>query len=132
MSNERNHTDPDRLLKYLAGELSERERYELERQLEKDPFAREALEGLEAVGADKAREDLLSLHQSLRKRLGRRRRIAIYGMAAAIASLLIVGSLFLQLYDFHPSQEEQEMNYPRKEAVPLSEPQVQPESSVAG
>ncbi|MGW8315050.1 MAG: carboxypeptidase-like regulatory domain-containing protein [Bacteroidales bacterium] len=106
MSDKQSHRSADEFLKYLKGELSEKERHSLERELERNPFAREAMEGLEQVTATEAEEDLLALHDRLRRRTTRRKRIVWYGMAAAAASILIVGTLFLQLYDFNPSPPE--------------------------
>jgi len=94
------------LLDYLKGKGSSQNRHELERELEADPFEREALEGLESIGADQAEQDLLALHDRLRKRLSRKRRISWYAAAASVASLLILGTLFLQIYDFSGSREE--------------------------
>ncbi len=105
MSDKQPHSTSE-FLKYLKGELTDRERHALERELERNPFAREAMEGLEQLSAGEAEEDLLALHDRLRRRSIRRRRIVWYGMAAAAASILIVGTLFLQLYDFTPSPPE--------------------------
>lgn len=104
MSDKREHSGFQHLLNYLKGSLANGERHELEREMERDPFTREALEGLEQIGPDQAAEDLLALHNQLRKRLRRRRRVAVYGMAATVASILIVGTIFLQLYDFKPDE----------------------------
>ena len=46
----------------------------------------------------------MSLHSRLAKRLARRRRIGLYSIAATVASLLIVGTIFLQVHDFNPNK----------------------------
>jgi len=94
-------------LKYLKGELSPGERHSFERDLEADPFEMEAMEGLERLDRGQAEEDLLSLHSTLNRRLNRRRRIRIYSIAASVASLLIVGTIFINLYDFSPKTAEE-------------------------
>ncbi|MCK5135707.1 MAG: hypothetical protein KAR19_07965 [Bacteroidales bacterium] len=103
------HKTANDFLRYLKGELSKRERHSFERDLEANPFEKEALEGLETITPDQAKEDILSMHSRLRKRLSRRKRIAVYSIAATVASLLIVGTVFLQIYDFNPEGTEKTM-----------------------
>lgn len=105
MSEKRKHRRWDEYLKYLKGELSERERHEIERDLEADPFLREAMEGFEKITPEEAEEDLPVLHDRLRRRVHRRRRIAIYSAAAAVASLLVIGTIFLNIYDLNPDEK---------------------------
>jgi hypothetical protein len=106
MSAEKKHRTADEILQYLRGELSHREQHALERKLETDPFGKEALEGLEKLEPGMAEEDILSLHGRLRKRLARRRRITYLSAAATVASLLIIGSVFIRVHDFNPRPEE--------------------------
>ncbi len=109
-------------MQYLKGERSGPERHAFERELEKDPFEREALEGLEMLTPEQAEEGFLSLHTRLRKRLSRRRRIAWYSAAASIASLLIIGTIFLQVYDFNPESNEKTVQEDLFPAGPSGEP----------
>jgi hypothetical protein len=106
MSAEKKHRTADEILQYLRGELSHREQHALERKLETDPFEKEALEGLEKLEPGMAEEDILFLHGRLRKRLARRRRITYLSAAATVASLLIIGSVFIRVHDFNPRPEE--------------------------
>jgi len=107
MSDNKEHSRFQHLLSYLKGELTNRERHDLEQEMERDPFTSEAMEGLERIGPDKAAEDLFELHGKLRKRLRRRRRIALFGVAATVVSILIIGTVFLQIYDFKPDDRKQ-------------------------
>ena len=107
MSAKKNHISAVELLRYLRGEGSGKERHRVEREMEKDPFLREAMEGLAQFTAGEAEEDILSLHDRLRKRTTRRKRVLWYSMAAAVASILIIGTLFIQLYDFTPAEPDQ-------------------------
>ena len=102
MAAKRKHRSTHEYLKYLKGELSSEERYSFERDLEADPFERDAMEGMGKVSAGEAEEDLLSLHARLGSRLKRRRRRIWYYAAATVASLLIVGTVFLNIYEFNP------------------------------
>jgi outer membrane biosynthesis protein TonB len=107
MSAKRKHRTTNEYLKYLKGELSHEERHSFERDMEADPFDMEAMEGLETIAPKEAEEDLLSLHSTLNRRLKRRRRITIYSIAASVASLLIVGTFFLNIYNFSPRSAEE-------------------------
>lgn len=126
MSGKNKHRSTNDYLKYLKGELTSQERHSFERGLEADPFAQEAMEGLESVSAGQAEQDLLSIHNSLRKRLSRRRRVAFYSVAATVASLLIVGTVFLKVHDFNPRSQENQA-YPEElfETSPKEEAESQ-------
>jgi CarboxypepD_reg-like domain/Gram-negative bacterial TonB protein C-terminal len=107
MSAKKKHRSASEYLQYLKGELSNKERHSFERKLEADSFEKEALEGLETLSPQEAEEDLLLLHDKVRRRLKRRRRIAIYSIAASVASILIVGSIFLNIYQLNPDQSKE-------------------------
>lgn len=108
MCAKKRHTDSKDFLHYLKDDLSNQERHDLERSLEADPFEKEAMEGLESISPEKAEEDILSLHAALNKRLGRRRRRTWYSIAATAASILLVGTIFLNIYDFNPNDKDGE------------------------
>ncbi len=110
MSGRKKYRTANEYLQYLKGDLSNQEQHTFERELEADPFEKEALEGLEMLTPDQAEEDILSLHSRIRKRLAKKRRIVWYSAAASIASLLIIGTVFLQVYDFNPEATEKSLN----------------------
>jgi len=116
MSAKRKHRTTNEYLKYLKGDLSPEERYSFERDLEADPFEKEAKEGMEKHPAGEVEEDFLSLHATLQKRLRRRRRRTLYSVAASIASLLIVGTVFLNIYNINPKSSQESI--PNDETVP--------------
>jgi len=123
MSAKRKHRTTNEYLKYLKGGLSNEERYSFERDLEADPFEMEAMEGMEKHPVAEVEEDFLALHATLQKRLKRRRRRTIYSIAASIASLLIVGTVFLNIYNINPeSAQESILN---DDAFLYEEPAVQ-------
>ncbi len=121
MSGKKKHRAANEYLQYLKGELSKQERYSMEKDLETDPFEKEAMEGMEMLAPDQAEDDILSLHNRLRKRLSRKRRIAWYSAAASIASLLIIGTVFLQIYDFNPEKSEKVLNEEAFNVAPSTE-----------
>ncbi|MCK4747089.1 MAG: hypothetical protein KAT15_08645, partial [Bacteroidales bacterium] len=116
-------------LQYLKGEHSHQERHSFEREMETDPFEKEALEGLEGLAPGEAETDILSLHARLRKRLARRRRIAIYSAAATVASLLIIGTIFIQIYDITPRAADETLS---EKELPLITPEQEEVEETAG
>lgn len=124
MSARKKHRTIHEYLRYLKGELSQEERHTLERNLEADPFEKEAMEGFEMISAGELEEDILSLHSRLRKRQQRRRRVALYSIAATVASLLVVGTIFINIYDFNPETD--------REAVQAEESQLMDKSPEPG
>ena len=102
MSAKRKHRSTNEYLEYLKGGLSRKERYSFERDLEADPFEMEAMEGMAQLSPEELEEDLLTIHATLNKRLRRRRRRTLYSIAAGIASILIVGTVFLNIYEINP------------------------------
>ena len=102
MSAKRKYNPLPTFLRYLKGELSNKERHALERDLEADVFEKEALEGFETIAPGELEEDILSLHSRMQRRKQRRKRVALYGIAATVASMLVVGTIFINIYDFNP------------------------------
>ncbi len=116
MSGKNKHRSANDYLQYLKGEISSQERHAFEKGLEADPFEQEAMEGLESLETGQTEQDILYLHTRLRKRLTRRRRVAFYSIAATVASLIIVGTVFLKIHDFNPSSDEKQV-YPEEAFV---------------
>ena len=63
MSDKKKHrkTDAKDFRKYLGNRMSDEERNAFERELQKDPFAGEALEGLSSLGEEDLQKDLKEL-----------------------------------------------------------------------
>lgn len=107
MSSKKKHRTIPEYIGYLKGELSATERHALERDLEADAFEKEAMEGFEMITPGELEEDLLTLHSRLRKRQQKRRRVTLYSIAATVASLLVVGTIFINIYDFNPKADRE-------------------------
>jgi hypothetical protein len=88
----------DDFLGYTGNQMSEQERNTFERELEKDPFAAEALEGFEGIKSDEAYDDLEDLRQRLYRRLTIRRRVRINRITAAVAAVLVALASLLTVY----------------------------------
>jgi TonB family protein len=87
---------PD-LLKYMANKMSGKERNSFERELQKDPFADEAAEGFSGMPADQAGKDIDLMKKKLEKRVSGRRIMIWYRIAASVAVIMVISSLFFLL-----------------------------------
>jgi len=90
-----NRTSLPDLLKYIANKMSGKERNSFERELQKDPFANEAAEGFSEIPADQAGKDIDLMKKKLEKRVSGRRIMIWYRIAASVAVLMIISSLFI-------------------------------------
>jgi hypothetical protein len=89
----------ERIIKYLKGLLSNRERHDLEKEMTQDAFEEEAFEGLTLMSGDELKADMEILRNRLKNRVesSRKRNLGIfYRIAAAIILLAgISGVLYL-------------------------------------
>jgi hypothetical protein len=99
MSDQKKHkkTGKEEFLRYAANQMSGKERNAFERELEKDPFAAEALEGLSSLTPAEREADLAALDRQLPRKGSSRNPFLWYRMAAAVAFLVVVSSLFFTL-----------------------------------
>lgn len=82
-------------LRYLKGVMSDREKNTFERELQKDPFAAEAMEGLSEISPESAGNDISQLESQVQRKASRRERFVIYRIAASVAVLMIISSVFI-------------------------------------
>jgi outer membrane biosynthesis protein TonB len=92
-------------LRYLKGEMTNSERNSFEKESQRDPFAEEALEGLETVPGI-ADEDLKNLQSRLNRRTRRNRKMTVYRIAASIAVLMIISSVFIVVEKTNSTRQE--------------------------
>ena len=85
---------PD-FFRYISDKMSGEERNSFERELQKDAFAREASEGFASLEPDEALQDISDLEKRLKKRVANRQLLIFYRIAASIAVLVTVASLFI-------------------------------------
>lgn len=107
MSEKKKHIKPDReaFKRYLSDQMSDSERHAFERELEKDPFTSEALEGLVGLNGDVFSSDMGELEHRLKRRSIPVRTFSWYRMAASIAVIGVIGTLLYTLV----IQQDQEM-----------------------
>lgn len=118
------------MLRYLKGEMKGKERNSFERELQKDPFAGEAEEGFELITAQQASEDIEHLQKLMKKRTQGKRTGTGYRIAAAIAVLMIISSVFIVIKKQNkPSEQVAMMEKPEILEIDRSSPLQAPEES---
>jgi TonB family protein len=85
--------------------MTDRERNAFERSLQKDAFTREASEGLENIDPSFAGDDLAGLRNQLKKRTSRKQRVLWYRIAASVAVLMIISTIFIFKDKRSPSEQ---------------------------
>ena len=85
---------PD-FLRYSGEKMTGKERNSFEKELQRDPFTEEASEGFASITPEEAQKDISSLHKQLKKRTERRQRLILLRLAATVAVLMIVSSIFI-------------------------------------
>jgi hypothetical protein len=91
--------------RYHRNELSGEERNSFERELQKDPFTEEASEGYQSLPKDSAAEDISQLEKRLKMRTSGRRSFMFYRIAASVAILVAVSSVFIILEKSRSSKQ---------------------------
>jgi hypothetical protein len=92
-------------LRYHGNKMTDKERNAFERNLEKDPFAREASEGFGEIDPGLAEKDILKLRKQVKERTSGKQRILWYRIAASVAVLMILSSIFIIVNKRKPSEQ---------------------------
>jgi hypothetical protein len=92
-----NKKDLENFLDYSAGRMTGKERNIFEKSLQKDSFESDAAEGLSTLSRNEAMQDLKDLGNRLSARTGHSRRFVFYRAAAAVATILVAGTIILLL-----------------------------------
>ena len=116
-------------IRYTRGEMTPREENAFQRKLQKDPFAEEAAEGFSGISPQEADKDLEHLGKRLKIRIRGRKRIIYYRIAASVAMLMIISSVFLIIQRYKPVRQLSETivtpSAPEKtDAITVAEPLV--------
>jgi hypothetical protein len=88
-------TDLPGFLHYRGREMPGKERNAFERELQKDPFSAEAAEGFNEMEPEVIKNDLQALTMRLKSRTRIKQRIIYYRIAASVAVLMIISSVFI-------------------------------------
>ena len=103
-SKNRNDTLSD-FIRYTRGEMSKREENSFQRKLQKDPFAAEAAEGFSEISPREADDDMNRLGNRLKHRISPGQRRVYYRVAASVAVLMIISSVFLYVGRNKPARQ---------------------------
>jgi hypothetical protein len=129
-------TNREDFLKYTANKMSPEERNAFERKLQSNAFEEEAAEGFALISQEQAKKDILQLSTSIRNRIQTNRNIVWYRIAASVAALAIVSSVFFLVIknridkgagQMIITQSNSTQNEEAKIAAPQNQGPVQPE-----
>jgi hypothetical protein len=87
----------EKFFDYVDGKITGQDRNIFEKDLQKDPFESDAAEGLSALSSKHARQDMSELNNRLFARTNHSNRFIFYRIAAAVAAIIIVGSIIVLL-----------------------------------
>jgi len=102
---DKNNSMRSDFLRYVDGKMSARERNAFERKLMQDGFSEEASEGFSELSGDQVNADLSKLDNRMHSRVSRRNTAVFYRIAASVAVLLVLSSVFIILNRRTPSEE---------------------------
>lgn len=86
------------ILSYLGGKLTSRGKNAFEKEAQKDPFLEDALEGFSKLSESELKEDIDFLNKRIQEKGGKRKPFLLYKLAAALALIVFVSSLFVALF----------------------------------
>ena len=129
MSEENKYRKPgfSDFLRYSGNKMTDKEKNEFERKLQKDAFAEEVAEGFEMIKSGEVEKDIASLHKRLIARTARKQRFVLYRIAASIAVLMVISSIFIIVRRNRPLKQLSDATIHVKEmeiaeSKPLSKP----------
>lgn len=93
--NKNKNKDLQDFLHYRSGEMTGKEKNAFEKEIQKDHFSEEALDGLISLSPDEVTRDIDTLQKRLKTRTKKRQKFIIYRIAASVAVLMIISSVFL-------------------------------------
>jgi hypothetical protein len=97
---------PEDFMRYRKDNLSNSERNAFERELQKDPFSGEAAEGFSSVSPEQAKSDLTMLGKRLKSRTSKPVRYTIYRIAASMAVLMVISTVYFLVIRTNPTKQE--------------------------
>ncbi|QGY46716.1 hypothetical protein GM418_24580 [Maribellus comscasis] len=132
MPKNKKHISNEDFQRYLSNQMTDAERNAFEREMQKNPFEAEALEGMQQFLADDIQQDLDELSKRIAQK--KKRNTPIWAAAATILLLISVGIIWFQLRDTSPLPEmaeiktteiQQEKSTPENEEIKAPGPEVQ-------
>jgi len=126
----RNMIERSELLRYFNGEMTGRERNAFERRLQRELFSGEAAEGFSEITGDQLDTDLVQLDKRLKTRTSRKSVLTFFRIAASVAVLLVLSSVFIFLNRKNQTEKQSQLalNQPVTMDVAKSKAIIEPES----
>ncbi len=121
-------------LRYRRDEMTGEEKNAFERELQRDHFAEEAAEGFDLISPAEIKNDLTDLQKRIRSRSGRQNRFVVYRIAASVAILMIISSIFIVVERDRPVKQLSAIQAePKILEIPLNKPIIKetPKNKVA-
>lgn len=116
-------------LRYSGKKMTNPERNAFEREFQKDPFSEEASEGFASIDTKAVEEDVFILKKRLKSRTKRKQRIIYYRIAASVAVLMVISSIFILI---ERNRSSMEINKIKNDKVALAIPEPSPVIKSAG
>lgn len=116
--------------------MTGKKRNAFEKELQRDSFSEEALDGLGLISPEDAAEDIDVLYKKLNRRITGNKKFIYYRIAASVAVIMIISSVFIIINRYGPEQLPND-NFPEKQTVEIlkspsfREPPVTKQKSVS-
>jgi TonB family protein len=122
-------------LRYSEEKMTDRERNTFERELQKDPFAEEASEGFSEISRENAEADINRLREQLKSRISHRSGMVYFRVAASVAVLMILSSVYIVIEKNKSSKELSSISVPKAqleiiETEKIKEPESKDEATI--
>ena len=114
MSRNKNHIDKELFRRYLSDEMTDAERNAFEKELQKNSFEAEAMDGFENVSSAKFENDLNELSKKISSKKPKSR-MPYFAAAATILLLITSGIIWMQLNRQQPIQKVSEVKIDKAE-----------------
>ncbi len=101
MSKNKNHIDENTFSRYLANQMTDTERNAFEKNLQKNPFEAEALEGFEAASLSNLSNDLSDIRKNIQP-TKKNNRTFYWAAAASVLLLITAGIIWMQVNQESP------------------------------
>lgn len=114
MSRNKNHIDKELFRRYLSDEMTDAQRNAFEKELQKNSFEAEAMDGFENVSSAKFENDLNELSKKISSKKTKSR-MPYFAAAATILLLITSGIIWMQLNRQQPIQKVSEVTIDKAE-----------------
>ena len=130
MSRNKNHIDKELFRRYLSDEMTDAERNAFEKELQKNSFEAEAMDGFESVSSSDFENDLNELSKKISSKKPKSR-MPYFAAAATILLLITSGIIWMQLNRQQPIQKVSEVKIDKAEKKTVEPTKKEPAKTKA-